>query len=157
MGISYKRMKELLAQAGETSEFVKWWKRETDALKKTLEDISISSPQLDRVGGRSGTGDSVSKEAINREKLAETILLREKAISDRLNLHSRLSLLMAEALTKDERAVIHAKHWEQKHWWKVEKDVKLSRTSCYRHEQEGMKKLMAAWDRMENEKREKAE
>lgn len=153
MGITYKRMKELLAQAGETNDFVKWFKKETDELKKTLEDISISSPQLDRVGGRSGTSDSVASTAMNREKLMETIRLREKAISDRLNLHSKLSLLMAEVLTKDERAVIRAKHWEQKHWWKVEREVKLSRSSCYRYEQAGMKKLMKAWDESEGKSR----
>lgn len=153
MGITYKQMKGLLAQAGETQDFVKWWKQQNEMLQKSIDDISISPPQLDGVGGRSGISDTVAREVINRERLKESLALNERAIRDRLNLHSRLSLLMAEVLTKDERAVIKAKHWDQKHWWKVEKETKLSRTSCYRHEQKGMKKLQKAWDEAEERSR----
>lgn len=148
MGITYGQMKDLLAKAGETQDFVKWWKQQNEALQKTLDDISISPPQLDGVGGRSGISDTVAREAINREKTKESMLLNERAIRDRLNLHSKMSFLMAEVLTKDERAVIKAKHWDQKHWWKVEKEVKMGRTTCYRHEQKGMQKLQKAWDEM---------
>ena len=88
-----------------------------------------------------------------RGNAQERIRTNERAIRDRLRLHSDLSLVMAEALTTEERTIIWGKHAERLAWDRVARKARLSRTACFRKEAEGMEKLCRAWDeRKEKEK-----
>lgn len=56
---------------------------------------------------------------MKRAETEERIRTNERAIRDRLRLHSDLSLVMAEALTTEERTIIWGKHAERLAWDRV--------------------------------------
>ena len=75
------------------------------------------------------------------------IKINERAIRDRLSHHSMLSRVMAEALNEEERKIIWAKYAEKYPWWRIEKIMYKSISSCKRIEDAGMKKLCYVWDK----------
>lgn len=149
-----KEMAHLIGQMAETLEMTQWFRERNEELRKSLRDISLSAVQYDAVGGRSGHGDSTAEKVLKRAEAEERIRINERAIRDRLRLHSDLSLVMAETLDQDERTIIWAKHAEHLVWDRVARKVRLSRTACFRKEAEGMEKLCRAWDARKEKKKE---
>lgn len=141
-----EEMKQLIGQMAETLEMTQWFRARNEELRKSLRDISLSAVQYDAVGGRSGHGDSTAEKVLKRAEAEERIRINERAIRDRLRLHSDLSLVMAETLDQDERTIIWAKHAEHLVWDRVARKARLSRTACFRKEAEGMEKLCRAWE-----------
>lgn len=103
---SKKEMARLIAQMADTPETTQWLRERNEAMRRSLRDISLSAVQYDAVGGRSGHGDSTAEKVLKRAETEERIRTNERAIRDRLRLHSDLSLVMAEALTAEERTII---------------------------------------------------
>ena len=152
MATSREDMKELLEKMFDMPAYTAFMRERNDVIRKELQHYSVPTPKYDRVGGRgSGTGDPVSREAENRERRETELRINERAISERMSLHSRLSLIMAETLTDTERQVILAKHEDRLPWWKVGKLMKKGESSCKRIERAAMKKLCAAWDKKKEE------
>lgn len=149
-----EEMKQLIGQMAETLEMTQWFRARNEELRKSLRDISLSAVQYDAVGGRSGHGDSTAEKVLKRAEAEERIRINERAIRDRLRLHSDLSLVMAETLDQDERTIIWAKHAEHLVWDRVARKARLSRTACFRKESEGMEKLCRAWDERKEKKKE---
>lgn len=148
-----KEMARLIEQMADTPEATQWLRERNEAMRRSLRDISLSAVQYDTAGGRSGHGDSTAEKVLKRAETEERIRTNERAIRDRLRLHSDLSLVMAEALTTEERTIIWGKHAERLAWDRVARKARLSRTACFRKEAEGMEKLCRAWDeRKEKEK-----
>lgn len=148
-----KEMARLIEQMADTPETTQWLRERNEAMRRSLRDISLSAVQYDAVGGRSGHGDSTAEKVLKRAETEERIRTNERAIRDRLRLHSDLSLVMAEALTAEERTIIWGKHAEHLVWERVARKARLSRTACFRKEAKGMEKLCRAWDeRKEKEK-----
>lgn len=104
-------------------------------------------------GGRSGHGDSTAEKVLKRAEVEECIRINERAIRDRLRLHSDLSLVMAETLDQDERTIIWAKYAEHLPWWRIERITFKSISSCKRLANSGMEKLCDAWDRKKEQKK----
>lgn len=98
-----KEMARLIEQMADTPEATQWLRERNEAMRRSLRDISLSAVQYDAVGGRSGHGDSTADKVLKRAETEERIRTNERAIRDRLRLHSDLSLVMAEALTTEER------------------------------------------------------
>ena len=149
-----KEMARLIEQMADTPETTQWLRERNEAMRRSLRDISLSAVQYDAAGGRSGHGDSTAEKVLKRAETEERIRTNERAIRDRLRLHSDLSLVMAEALTTEERTIIWGKHAERLAWDRVSRKARLSRTACFRKEAEGMEKLCRAWD-VHKEKEEK--
>ena len=149
-----KEMARLIEQMADTPETTQWLRERNEAMRRSLRDISLSAVQYDAAGGRSGHGDSTAEKVLKRAETEERIRTNERAIRDRLRLHSDLSLVMAEALTTEERTIIWGKHAERLAWDRVARKARLSRTACFRKEAEGMEKLCRAWD-VHKEKEEK--
>lgn len=148
-----KEMVRLIEQMADTPEATQWLRERNEAMRRSLRDISLSAVQYDAAGGRSGHGDSTAEKVLKRAETEERIRTNERAIRDRLRLHSDLSLVMAEALTTEERTIIWGKHAERLAWDRVARKARLSRTACFRKGAEGMEKLCRAWDeRKEKEK-----
>ena len=148
-----KEMARLIEQMADTPEATQWLRERNEAMRRSLRDISLSAVQYDAAGGRSGHGDSTAEKVLKRAEVEECIRINERAIRDRLRLHSDLSLVMAETLDQDERTIIWAKYAEHLVWDRVARKARLSRTACFRKEAEGMEKLCRAWDeRKEKEK-----
>lgn len=147
-----KEMVHLIGQMAETLEMTQWFRARNEELRKGLKDISLSAVQYDGVGGRSGHGDSTAEKVLKRAEAEERIRINERAIRDRLRLHSDLSLVMAETLDQDERTIIWAKYAEHLVWDRVARKARLSRTACFRKEAEGMEKLCRAWDERKGKK-----
>lgn len=150
---SKEEMGRLIEQMSETLAATQWFRERNEELLRGLKDVSLSAVRYDAVGGRSGHGDSTAEKVLKRAETEERIRTNERAIRDRLRLHSDLSLVMAEALTTEERTIIWGKHAERLAWERVARKARLSRTACFRKEAEGMEKLCRAWDeRKEKEK-----
>lgn len=148
-----KEMARLIEQMADTPEATQWLRERNEAMRRSLRDISLSAVQYDAAGGRSGHGDSTAEKVLKRAEVEERIRINERAIRDRLRLHSDLSLVMAETLDQDERTIIWAKYAEHLVWDRVARKARLSRTACFRKEAEGMEKLCRVWDeRKEKEK-----
>lgn len=148
-----KEMARLIEQMADTPEATQWLRERNEAMRRSLRDISLSAVRYDAVGGRSGHGDSTAEKVLKRAEVEECIRINERAIRDRLRLHSDLSLVMAETLDQDERTIIWAKYAEHLGWERIARKARLSRTACFLKEKEGMEKLCRAWDeRKEKEK-----
>ena len=151
MATSKDEMKALIRKMAETNASVEWFRVRNGELEKALHSITVAGPKYGGVGGRSGTGDPVGNMVIDRERVEEEIKLNKRIISARLSHHAKLSAVMEAVLTKDERAVIWAKHGDGLPWYRVERMVKMSRSSCIRTENKGMEKLCMAWDKENKE------
>ena len=147
-----KEMARLIEQMADTPEATQWLRERNEAMRRSLRDISLSAVQYDAAGGRSGHGDSTAEKVLKRAEVEECIRINERAIRDRLRLHSDLSLVMAETLDQDERTIIWAKYAEHLGWDRIARKARLSRTACFQKEKEGMEKLCRAWDEKEKEK-----
>lgn len=148
MAISKTEMAEKIRQMGETEASVEWYRVENERLCKKLQEISLKGPNYDGIRGGSGPGDPVGAVILERERDLQTIILYEKIINGRLELHARLSYLIASELTKEERTIILAKHRDRLPWDRVARVARMSRSSCIRMEEKGMGKLCKAWDRL---------
>ena len=150
---SKKEMARLIAQMADTPETTQWLRERNEAMRRSLRDISLSAVQYDAAGGRSGHGDSTAEKVLKRAEVEECIRINERAIRDRLRLHSDLSLVMAETLDQDERTIIWAKYAEHLPWWRIERITFKSISSCKRLANSGMEKLCDAWDRKKEQKK----
>ena len=148
-----KEMARLIAQMADTPETTQWLRERNEAMRRSLRDISLSAVQYDAAGGRSGHGDSTAEKVLKRAETEERIRTNERAIRDRLRLHSDLSLVMAEALTTEERTIIWGKYAEHLPWWRIERITFKSISSCKRLANSGMEKLCDAWDRKKEQKK----
>lgn len=152
MATTRGQMIELIIKVSEMKSFTAFLRENNRQLMAEMEAISAPQPQLGHIGGKGGVSDPVARAAEEREKWEEVIRINERAIRSRMNLHSRLSLAMAETLTEAERSVIWAKHADHLPWWKIERTMKRSASSCKRMEKAAMEKLCAAWDEREKER-----
>lgn len=150
---SKKEMARLIEQMSETSAATQWFRERNEELLRGLKDVSLSAVRYDAVGGRSGHGDSTAAKVLQRAEVEECIRINERAIRDRLRLHSDLSLVMAETLDQDERTIIWAKYAEHLPWWRIERITFKSISSCKRLANSGMEKLCDAWDRKKEQKK----
>ena len=150
---SKKEMARLIEQMSETSAATQWFRERNEELLRGLKDVSLSAVRYDAVGGRSGHGDSTAAKVLKRAEVEECIRINERAIRDRLRLHSDLSLVMAETLDQDERTIIWAKYAEHLPWWRIERITFKSISSCKRLANSGMEKLCDAWDRKKEQKK----
>ena len=150
---SKEEMGRLIEQMSETLAATQWFRERNEELLRGLKDVSLSAVRYDAVGGRSGHGDSTAAKVLQRAEVEECIRINERAIRDRLRLHSDLSLVMAETLGQDERTIIWAKYAEHLPWWRIERITFKSISSCKRLANSGMEKLCDAWDRKKEQKK----
>lgn len=150
---SKEEMGRLIEQMSETLAATQWFRERNEELLRGLKDVSLSAVRYDAVGGRSGHGDSTAAKVLQRAEVEECIRINERAIRDRLRLHSDLSLVMAETLDQDERTIIWAKYAEHLPWWRIERITFKSISSCKRLANSGMEKLCDAWDRKKEQKK----
>lgn len=149
MATSREEMTHLIGKMSETVEAVRWYREQIDGLQEKLKHISVAAPKYGGTGGGNGAGDCVAGEVMKREEIVMLIKTHEKEIIDRLSQHSMLSWVMAETLTKEERAIIWVRYAERLHWDRVAREVNMSRSNCIRVANEGLKKLCLTWDQMQ--------
>ena len=147
MVTSKDEMKELIRKMAETEASVEWFRVRNHELQKTLQSISLNGANYDGVGGRTGPGDPVGRQVLDREEMAEEMQINSRIIKERLSYYANLSAVMGEVLTEDERKVIWEKHGNRLTWDRVARSVRMSSSNCRRIEHDGMKKLCKAWDK----------
>lgn len=155
MNTTRDEMAELIRRMAETEASVEWFRERNTELQKQLQEISTNGANYEGVGGRTGPGDPVGRQVLDREEMAEEMQINSRIINDRLSYCANLSAIMGEVLTKDERSIIWAKHGDRLTWDRVARTVKLSSSSCRRIEHDGMKKLCKAWDKWKEQKESK--
>ena len=148
MATEKKEMIGLIRKMAETTAAVEWYRLRNNELRGALASICLPSAQAEKTGGgrQGGHGDPVGMTAIRREEMEEEIRRNMARIEERLAHHARLSALMGEALDQDERAILWARYAERLEWERIARRVKMSRSSCFRAEAAGLRKLCAAWD-----------
>jgi hypothetical protein len=140
-------MEELIRKMAETEASVEWFRIRNAELQKTLQNITVNGPNYGGIGGSSGPGDPVGRTVTDREKMSEEMQINSRSINERLAHFARLSAVMGECLSKDERKVIWAKYGDRLPWERVSRMARMSRSTCIRLADRGMEKLCYGWDK----------
>ena len=140
-------MREKLRQMGETEHRVSRLKRKKRDLQRSLDDVSLNAVQIGEKTSGGRRKDSTGEKAVKRIDLAEELAAIDADILRLVKEKNEMMALMDSVLTEDENALLTMKWIEFQRWEQVARKMHISRSSCFRMANGGMKKLVNAWNR----------